>query len=122
MARIAPTRKTTRLALRPSTNGTAILASRSSAGNRRHHLAGRRSGHHRGSLSSGMLGQRGATPAADAGFHQRHRSAARDFPVVGQLPTNAEAKPQRGVLSLAEREALFQRFLEWRKNKSLDRP
>ena len=42
----------------------------------------------------------------------------RDFPVVGQLPTNAEAKPQREVLSPAEREALFRRFLEWRKNKS----
>src|SRR6266702_2479609 len=110
MARIAPTRKTPRLALRPNTSREPEAS------------PCRTAERPRGSLSPGMLGQRGATPAADAGFHQRHRSAARDFPVVGQLPTNAEAKPQREVLSPAEPEALFQRFLEWRKNRSLDRP
>jgi hypothetical protein len=100
---------------------TGNSVSRSSAEYRSHHLAGGRSGLHRGSPSvrvSGRIHRRLAAPVVDTRSSERHRSPARGTHGAGKPSTHAEAKSQRGGLSPDERKALFQRFLEWRRNQS----
>jgi hypothetical protein len=67
---------------------------------------------------SGRVHGRVAAPVAGARSYKRHRSPAWSVHRADKPPT--EAKPQRGGLSPDEREALFQQFLEWRKNRSLN--
>jgi hypothetical protein len=63
-------------------------------------------------------GHRRVAAVADFHSYKRHRFSASNSGSAGRPAT--EAAPQRGGLSPDERRALFEQFLEWRKNRSLD--